>query len=55
MATLRSLQEAPDADPAAVEATLKRLQELNAAATEAMQGYHAALAAGAAGPGAGKG
>ena len=55
VATLRSLQEAPDADPAAVEATLKRLQELNAAATEAMQGYHAALAAGAAGPGAGKG
>ncbi|WP_372070073.1 hypothetical protein P7L75_06080 (plasmid) [Tistrella mobilis] len=55
VATLRSLQETPDADPAAVEATLKRLQELNAAATEAMQGYHAALAAGAAGPGAGKG
>ncbi|WP_372022420.1 hypothetical protein P7L70_00710 (plasmid) [Tistrella mobilis] len=49
VATLRSLQEAPDADPAAVEATLKRLQELNAAATEAMQGYHAALAAEAAG------
>ena len=49
VAALRSLQEAPDTDPAALAATLKRLEELNAAATEAMQGYHAALAAEAAG------
>ncbi|MFD2714694.1 hypothetical protein ACFTIK_15185, partial [Tistrella mobilis] len=42
---LRRLQEDPKADPDAVAAIVQRLQQLNAAATGAMQAYRDALAA----------